>query len=189
MTGERAKLSSPQQDKAIATNRKADRQKPPYYFLVTGLSEEACNILNSHPIISTADSTAFIVPYTPPTPRFFLSIEGFTLSIRDAPAIQEAEHEVRRVVRTTFRENEEIASLLKSKLINDGTSQHNLEPALNILGSVEVKLAAEESTAPRTQKFGAKKPIWNIFRRRTTHHMARILYASPSNAYTGLHRP
>lgn len=106
---------------------------------------------------------AFIVSYSLLTPCFLLSIEDFTLSIKDQEAVQEAEYEVKRVVCETLYKDNEFTMLLKSKLTNNLTFQHNLEPALNILAALEAKLAAGESSAPRTAKFGAKKPIWNIY--------------------------
>ncbi|KAG6886873.1 hypothetical protein C0992_001894 [Termitomyces sp. T32_za158] len=163
MTGERAKLSSPQQEKAIKTNRKADRQKPPYHFLVTGLSERAHRVIMANPIISTKDASAFIIPYTPPVPRFLCSIEGFTLSIKDATAVHKAELEAMRIVRETLRGNETFVTLLKGRLGNDETSQHNLEPALAIIGAIDVKLAAGEEAIVRTTRFGTKKPTWNVY--------------------------
>ena len=163
MTGKKAKLSSLQQDKMLSANRKADRQKPPYHFLVTGISERAHNVLLHNSIILTKDVTAFIVPYSPPTPRFLLSIEGFTLSIKDQEVIQEAEQVVTRIVQESLSRDESFVSLLKSKLTDNPTSQHNPEPALNIIAALEIRLAVGEGAAPRTSKFGAKKPTWNIY--------------------------
>ncbi|KAG6886769.1 hypothetical protein C0992_002450 [Termitomyces sp. T32_za158] len=163
MTGERAKLSSPQQEKTIKTNRKADCQKPPYHFLITGLLDRAHRILMANPVISTKEASAFIIPYSPPVPSFLCSIEGFTLSIKDPEAVHEAEFEATRIVRATLVRNEAFVTLIKSKLNDDNTSQHNLEPALTIIETLRVKLAAGESTVIRTTKFGTKKPIWNIY--------------------------
>ena len=98
MMGEQVKLLSLQQDKVIASNRKANCQKPPYHFLVTSLTERAYNILLAYPVISTKDAMAFIIPYTLLTPHFLLSIEGFTLGISDLSTVQDVEYKVTRVV-------------------------------------------------------------------------------------------
>ncbi|KAG6866601.1 hypothetical protein C0993_007496, partial [Termitomyces sp. T159_Od127] len=147
MTGEKAKLSLPQQEKAIKTHKKVDHQKPPYHLLITGLSEQAHNLLMVNPIISTKEATAFIIPYSPSVPCFLCSIEGFTLSVKDAVAVLEAEYEATRIVREALSRNKDFVKLLKSKLNNDTTSQHNIDPALAIIEVMKVKLAASEVEA------------------------------------------
>ena len=73
MTGEQVKLSSLQQDKVIASNRKADCQKQLYCFLVTSLTKRACNILLIYPIISIKDTIAFILIH--PTDPMLLAVD------------------------------------------------------------------------------------------------------------------
>ncbi|KAG6895326.1 hypothetical protein C0992_001920 [Termitomyces sp. T32_za158] len=81
MMGERIKLSTPQPEKEIIVKYRKDKQKPPYHFLISGISTKANDVLGAYAIISTPETTAFILPYCPPLPRFLCSIEGFTLSI------------------------------------------------------------------------------------------------------------
>lgn len=162
MTGERAKLSTPQQEKDISTRRRNERQNPPFHFLVSDITEGAQGILLSNPIISTPEASAFIVPYHPPVPRFLCTIEGFTLSIRSPEAISDSETEVTRIVKRTLSENEAAVALLKSKIQNDETSQHNMEPALGIIETIDARLAKDEDTIQRTMRIGAKRALWNL---------------------------
>ncbi|KAG6896828.1 hypothetical protein C0992_005783 [Termitomyces sp. T32_za158] len=163
MTGERTKLSTPQPEKELITRRRNDRHKPPFHFLVSGISERAGSILLSHPVISTPEASAFILPYNPPLPSFLCTLEGFTLSIRNLEAIQEAEECATDIVRKTLLDNEDVVTLLKSKLIDDTTSQYNLEPATEILAAIVVLLAKGEDKADRATQNKPRKPLWNVF--------------------------
>ncbi|KAG6897316.1 hypothetical protein C0992_002492 [Termitomyces sp. T32_za158] len=156
MTRERAKLSTPQQEKKI----------PPFHFLISSISERAGNILAAHTTISTPEVSAFILPYSPPLPLFLCTLEGFTLSIRSQEAVLEAEECATAIVRKTLLENEDIIALLKSKLINDTTSQYNLEPATNIISALEVLLVKGEDAVDRAAQNRPRKPLWNVFFKR-----------------------
>ncbi|KAG6875531.1 hypothetical protein C0992_003460 [Termitomyces sp. T32_za158] len=135
MTGERVKLSTPQQEKNIITKKRYDKQKPPYHFLISNISERANKILLANQVISTSKTSAFILPYNPPLPGFLCTVEGFTLSIRNQEAIHESEATTTEIIRRTLLNNEALISLLKGKLVEDDTSQHNLEPATRIISS------------------------------------------------------
>lgn len=87
ITGERVKLSTLQQEKNIITKKKYNKQKPPYHFLIFNITEEAGNILLTHPIVSMPDASISILPYNPPLPSFLCTIERFTLSIQNQSAI------------------------------------------------------------------------------------------------------
>ncbi|KAG6874778.1 hypothetical protein C0992_006585 [Termitomyces sp. T32_za158] len=181
MTGERIKLSTPQQEKDIITKKRYDKQKPPYHFLASGMSERANGILLAHPIISTPDASAFILPYNPPLSGFLCTIEGFTLSIRNQDAVHESENTATEIVRKTLLENEVLINLLKSKLTNDDTSQHNLEPATKIISLLEVKLAKGEEAIDRSTSYKPRKPLWNVFfQRPPPNYMDELLYPTPT---------
>ncbi|KAG6879309.1 hypothetical protein C0992_003636 [Termitomyces sp. T32_za158] len=163
MTGERAKLSTPQQDKEILTRRRNDRQKPPYHFLISNISARASEILLAFPIMSTPEASAFILPYNPPLPKFLCTLEGFTLSIKSPEAILEAQESATEIVRRTLSEDETLLNLLKGKLVDDNTSQHNLDPAANIVLAIKVTLAKGEDTVDRANTTRLRKPLWNVF--------------------------
>ncbi|KAG6897031.1 hypothetical protein C0992_004559 [Termitomyces sp. T32_za158] len=163
MTGEGAKLSTPQKEKEIVSKRRYDRHKPPYHFLVSGISDRAYEVLVTNPIISTPDASAFFLPYNPPTPCFLCTVEGFTLSIKTPEAIVASENIATDIVRRTLTDNEATIALIKSKLIGDTTSQHNYDPATTIVHTLEVKLARGEETIDRAAIARPRKPLWNIF--------------------------
>ncbi|KAG6895223.1 hypothetical protein C0992_002505 [Termitomyces sp. T32_za158] len=163
MTSERAKLSTPQQEKELVSKRRFDRHKPPYHFLVSGISERAYEIIIANPIISTPGTSAFFLPYNPPTPVFLCSIEGFTLGIRTKDAINESEDIATTIVRKTLSESEPTVAFIKSKLLDDDTSQHNHDPALEIIRTLEVRLGKGEETVDRSATSKPRKPLWNIF--------------------------
>ncbi|KAG6875615.1 hypothetical protein C0992_003088, partial [Termitomyces sp. T32_za158] len=165
MTGKKAKLSSPQQEKDIASNKRGERQKPPYHFLVTGISDWAYALISNNPIISTAEATAFFLPYSPAVPRFLCTIEGFTLSVKDADAIRESEDEVTRIVRDTLLSNDAFIALLKGKLIGDTTSTHNMELATSIISTLEIHFSKPEVLANAHARSTPTKPLWNIYSR------------------------
>ncbi|KAG6874526.1 hypothetical protein C0992_007639 [Termitomyces sp. T32_za158] len=167
MTGERAKLSTPQQEKEIISKRRFDRHKPPYHFLISGISERAYNIMIAHPIISTPGTSAFFLPYNPPTPSFLCSIEGFTLSIKTPEAVIESEDTAMEIVRKTLVENELTVAFIKSKLTNDITSQHNHDPATELIRTLKVKLGAGEESVDRSLTSKPRKPVWNLFFRQS----------------------
>lgn len=68
MTEKWAKLSTPQPEKEIIVKYRKDKNKPPYHFLIFSISARANNIFLAHPIISTSETSAFILPYNPPLP-------------------------------------------------------------------------------------------------------------------------
>ncbi|KAG6883742.1 hypothetical protein C0992_007921 [Termitomyces sp. T32_za158] len=111
MTGERVRLSTPQQEKEISSRKRNEKQKPPYHFLVSDISVRSHGILLAHPIMSTPEASAFFLPYTPPLPSFLCTIEGFTLSIRDAEAIIESEEVATGIVRRTLTEDETVITV------------------------------------------------------------------------------
>lgn len=162
MTGERVKLSTPQQEKEVLSRSRKDRHKPPYHFLASGMSMAAGNLLLAHPIISTPEAMAFILPYVPQLLRLLCTIEGFTLSIQSPEAISKSEYIATQITRKTLLADETLISLLKSKLIGDDTSQHDTTLATDILGNVEAKLAAGEDSVDRSERFRSRKPLWNI---------------------------
>ncbi|KAG6885655.1 hypothetical protein C0992_004982 [Termitomyces sp. T32_za158] len=163
LTGEKARLSTPQPEKEIITTRRSDKHKPPYHFLTSGISKRAHDVLITHPIVSTPEATAYFVPYNPPLPTFLCMAEGFTLSIRTAEAVQESEEVATEIVRKTLIKNEALLTLLKSKLIGDETSQHNLDPAADIFKQLVVRLARGEELVDRTNMTRPRRPLWNVF--------------------------
>ncbi|KAG6879544.1 hypothetical protein C0992_001692 [Termitomyces sp. T32_za158] len=167
MTGERAKLSSPQQEKMLASSNRYERQKPSYHFLVTGILERAYRVITKNPIISTTEATAFFLPYPPTVPRFLCTIEGLTLSAKDKASILESEEEATCIVRETLLADDSFAVLLKSKLLGDTTSQHNLEPATTIISLIEVHFSKPEVLVNAPRKSIVRKPLWNLYFR---HH-------------------
>ncbi|KAH0590080.1 hypothetical protein H2248_000256 [Termitomyces sp. 'cryptogamus'] len=165
MTGEKAKLLSPQQEKDIASNKRRERQKPPYHFLVSGISEQAYAVILNNPIISMVEATAFFLPYSPAVPRFLCTIEGFTLSIKDADAIWESEDKVTRIVRDSLLSNDAFIALLKSKLIGDTTLIHNMELATSIISTLVIHFSKLEVLANAHVRLMPTKPLWNIYSR------------------------
>lgn len=151
MTGERAKLSSLQQEKNIATNKRGERQKPPYHFLVSRISEQAYRIIANNPIISTSETTAFFLTYIPAAPCFLCTIEGFTLSVKDQKSIQESEEEVMRIVKNILSTNDMFIALLKSKLVDDITLQHNMNPVTDMIMHIEVRFSKPEDLVNKPQ--------------------------------------
>ncbi|KAG6875157.1 hypothetical protein C0992_004941 [Termitomyces sp. T32_za158] len=174
MTGERAKLSSPQQEKSLASSNRYKRQKPPYHLLITGISEHAYAVITENPVISTAEATAFFLPYSPAMPRFLCTIESFMLSVKDETSIRELEEEVTRIVRDTLLADDAFAILLKSKLIGDSTSQHNLEPATTIISAIEARFSKPEVLANTPRKPLVRKSLWNLYFR----HSPQITWLS-----------
>ncbi|KAG6876121.1 hypothetical protein C0992_000884 [Termitomyces sp. T32_za158] len=163
MTGEKAKLSTPQAEKEIFIRYKKDKQKPPYHFLISGISSKASNVLLAYSIIFMPEASAFILPYNPPLPRFLCMLEGFTLSIQTPEARLEAKEMVTEIVQRALFGDEVLITLLKGKLIDDDTSQHNFSPATDILRTIEVKLAKGEDMAERAPATKHRKPLWNVF--------------------------
>ncbi|KAG6877096.1 hypothetical protein C0992_010861 [Termitomyces sp. T32_za158] len=166
MTGEKARLSTPQQEKEISSRQRNKKQKPPYHFLVSNISVRAHSILLAHPIMLTPEASAFFLPYTPPLLSFLCTIEGFTLSIRNAEAIIDLEDIATGIVCKTLTEDETIVTLLKGRIIGDAMSQHNTEPAKSIIQKLMVKLARGESEVERSAGSRPRKPLWNIFFKR-----------------------
>ncbi|KAH0589178.1 hypothetical protein J132_09037 [Termitomyces sp. J132] len=165
MTGEKAKLLSPQQEKDIASNKRGECQKPPYHFLVSRISEQAYAVILNNPIISMAEATAFFLPYSPAVPRFLCTIEGFTLSVKDADAIWESEDEVTCIVRDSLLSNDAFIALLKSKLIGDTTLIHNMKPATSIISTLAIHFSKPEVLANAHVRLTPTKPLWNIYSR------------------------
>lgn len=163
MTGERVKLSTLQQEKNIITKKKYDKQKPPYHFLISNITEEAGIVLLTHPIVSTPDASVFILPYNPPLPSFLCTVEGFTLSIQNQSAIRDSEDTATEIIRRNLLNNEALVNLLKGKLLDDGTSQHNLEPAISIISTLRVELARGEETVDHMASYKPRRPLWNVF--------------------------
>ncbi|KAG5720051.1 hypothetical protein E4T56_gene5661 [Termitomyces sp. T112] len=163
MTGEQAKLSTPQPEKEIIVKYQKDKQKPPYHFLISGISDKVSTILAAFPIISTPEATACILLYSPPLPRFLCSIEGFTLSIRNEMSILKAEETVMDIVQKGLSKDENLVKLVKAKIVGDNTSQHNLDPATNIILGIKVKLARGEDQIDQSALTRPRKPVWNIF--------------------------
>ncbi|KAG6862726.1 hypothetical protein C0993_001809, partial [Termitomyces sp. T159_Od127] len=104
-------------------------------------------------------TTAFILPFNPPVPQFLCIVEGFTLSIRTPKAINEFKEEAPCIITMTLLGNEEIIAFIKSKIIGNDTSQHNLDPAKEMITLIEVKLIKGDETTTWAVKFGAKKPM------------------------------
>ncbi|KAH0579954.1 hypothetical protein H2248_002774 [Termitomyces sp. 'cryptogamus'] len=159
ITGVRAKLSSPQKDKDLQSCNRNDHQNPPYHFLVSGITNEAHAILMAHPIISTPKATTFMLPYSPPIPQFLCTLEGFSLSIKDAETIQESKNEATRIVCKALTKNDEFTSLFKSKLVSDNMSQHNLEPIITILSTLEVRLVKGNEAITNKARFWNQKTL------------------------------
>lgn len=157
MTGEWVKLSTPQQEKEIFTRCHNDRQKPPYHFLVSGILMQAYHLMLAHPIISTLDTFAFILPYNPPLPSILCTLKGFTLSIWNQEEILKAQEAATIIVWRTLSKDETLTNLLKEKLISDNTSLHNLNPATKILTTLEVLLAKSEDTIDWSTMTRSKK--------------------------------
>lgn len=166
MTGERARLSSPQQEKPLASAPRFERQKPPYHFLVSNVSERAYEIMLNNNVISTSEMTAFFLPYTPPVPRFLCTIEGFSLSVRDDVTIRESEEEVTRIVHETLLSDDAFIAAVKSRLVGDTTSQHDMEPAAEIVSTIEIRHSKPEVLANPPRKQLVRKSLWNLYFRR-----------------------
>lgn len=67
--------------------------------------------------------------------------------------------------------NESTVILIKSKLIDDKISQHDLNPALKIIQSLVVWLVKGEETVNCSTTDRPRKLIWNIFFKQPPHLM------------------
>lgn len=94
-------------------------------------------------------------------------LKGFTLSIRNQKVIKKAEIMATTIVRWVLSESEALVMLIKSKLIDDGTSQYNTVLAMELLQTIEVELAKEEDAVNCLASSKLKKLLWNIFFRQT----------------------
>lgn len=68
------------------------------------------------------------------------------LSIQNKKAIKEAEEMATTIIKKALSEDKALVGLLKSRLIDDATFQHNLDPAINIIMSLKVKLMRGEES-------------------------------------------
>lgn len=163
ITGERAKLSSSQQKKDLAMNKRSEHQKPPYHFLVTSVTTTAYNVIINNPIISTAKATAFFLPYSLLVSKFLCTIKGFILSVKDMPMIRELEEEATCIIRDTLLSENPFIDLLKSKLTNNLTLQHDVELATSIISSIEILFSKPEILETSPIKKIMRKTLWNVY--------------------------
>lgn len=117
----------------------------------------------AHPIVSTPDASIFILPYIPPLSSFLCTVKGFTLSICNQSAIQNSEDTITKIIWRTLLNNKTLVALLKAKLLDDGTSQHNLKPAINIILTLKAGLARGEEMVDHVASYKSRKPLWNVF--------------------------
>lgn len=153
MAGKRVKLLTPQQEKEVLLWSCKNCHKLPYHFLASSMTKVAGDILLAHLIISTLETTAFILPYVPQLPYLLCTIEGFILSICSPEAIAESEYVAMQIARKTLLTNKMLISLLKSKLVGDTTSQCNTMLVTDILDSIKARLVMEEDSVDRSKKF------------------------------------
>ncbi|KAG6878807.1 hypothetical protein C0992_007566 [Termitomyces sp. T32_za158] len=182
MTGEKPRLSTLQPEKDIISKKRTKRHKPPYHFLVSDISERARDTLLAYPIISTPGASAYFLPYNPLTPSFLCTVEGFSLSIRTPEAVAESEEIATQIVQRTLEENKIVVTALKNKLIDDATSQHNMDPATDIIRTLEVHLVRGKEAVDRSATARPRKPLWNIFFKQSPPHgMDKLLYVSAAD--------
>lgn len=47
--------------------------------------------------------------------------------------------------------------------MDNGTSQHNLDPAISIISTLKVELARGKEMVDRTASYKPRRPLWNVF--------------------------
>lgn len=67
------------------------------------------------------------------------------------------------IVRRVLSKSKALIMLVKNKLTDDGTSQHNTAPAMELLQAIEVELAKREDAVNCSASSKLKKSLWNVF--------------------------
>lgn len=159
MTREQVKSSTLQPENKFIIKSRRDKQKPPYHFLISDLSTRANTILLANPIILTPETSAFILSYNPPLLFFLCTLESFMLSIQNKEAIAEAEEMVTTITRKALSKDKALVALVKGRLTKDPTSQYNLDPAIDIIMALKVRLVREEEVVDHATLYRPRKLI------------------------------
>lgn len=101
---------------------------------------------------------AFFLPYTLTVPHFLCTVEGFTLSVKDATSVWESKEEAMRIIRETLLENDTF-----TVLIGDVTSLYNLTPATTIISTIDVSYSKSKVLANPPRNPIMKKLLWDIY--------------------------
>ncbi|KAG6825715.1 hypothetical protein H0H92_002737, partial [Tricholoma furcatifolium] len=163
-TGQRPRIIPPIRDEKAKKGRHHDRRyNPPYHYLIYDIPQDACETLTNARALSTKDTQAFFIQYSPQPPNFICTVCGFHFNILADESSPEkdldVDDKVLKIIQQALRRDQEFEHLIRIRCTS-GDSPDAFIAALAVerhLADVPRERGDDPNSPPK------KESRWNLY--------------------------